>query len=139
MGDGANDVVDALRTVRQAEALSRRAGRWAAWTWVMVGTATAGFLMFAPPIATGAWMRVVTFGFAAVWVVLFAYTRRQSVQSRTAARLAWPVTALFCLLVLATSAYRIVAGPTTLTGWLVLLAALTAVPGFYGAWRVWCA
>lgn len=135
-GDGQYGLGDALDKATTVDARARRHGRWAAWTWLGLGTVMPAHLL-GTQLGEGTWVES-----AAAWlipvavVVIVVYSALQRAESRVMGGLVWPVTWSFVALVFldVILAWTVLAdGPAALV---VLFGLLPAVPPFYGAWRV---
>jgi hypothetical protein len=131
------DPKQALNEIRRLEHKVRTESRWAGWLWLIVGFSTAVFGVFAPPITHGWQEYVVTIGFPILGFVALVYALQQQVISRAQQHLEYPVTWVFCGLVLVNVMFRMIADPTHLSALVIILGTLPVLPCCYGTWRVW--
>jgi hypothetical protein len=102
-----------------------------------LGVVIAAFGVLAPPVTTGWVQYAVTLGFPILGMLALWYAWRRRVISQTYQRLQYPITWIFCFLVVVDAIFRIAVKPAQLSVWVIALGILPAIPCWYGAWRVW--
>lgn len=126
----------ALDSASAIDAKARRAARWPAWVWLVLGVTMPVHLIGSQLVSDG-WPRIAV-GLLplVVSVVGIIYSARQGATSRLMSRLVWPVTGAFVVLtVVAVILQNFVIAEGSVVG-LVLTGLLPAIPSFYGAGRV---
>ena len=126
----------ALSNATEIDARARRAARWPAWVWLVLGVTMPVHLIGSPLVPDG-WPRVAV-GLLplVVAVVGIIYSARQRATSRLMGRLVWPVTGVFTVLTVGSVLLQEFVLPEGSVTILVLCGLSPAIPCFYGAWRV---
>lgn len=126
----------ALDNATEIDARARRAARWPAWVWLVLGV-TMPVHLIGSHLVSDEWSRVAV-GLLplVVAVVGIIYSARQRATSRLMGRLVWPITGIFVALTVTSVLLQHFVVPEGAVTGLVLCGLLPAAPCFYGAWRV---